>query len=84
MADLSIRPASQCRFDAVSLGEVVREGDRSNRAAPIRSLASASTSACTMKPSLIRIISPPSAAFSASPSSSRADWFRVIALSPVL
>jgi 2-dehydro-3-deoxygluconokinase len=23
MADLSIRPASQCRFDAVSLGEVM-------------------------------------------------------------
>jgi len=63
----------------VPLRWVVRAADRSCGPAPITAEASASTSSWSMKPSIIRIISPASAAFSRSPSSSRADWFSVTA-----
>ena len=63
----------------VPLRWVVRAAVRSCGPAPISAVASASTSAWSIEPSSIRIISPASAAFSAAVNSSRADWFRVIA-----
>lgn len=58
---------------------VLRSGVRSCGAAPITEVASASIRACSIVASIERTMLPASAALRASVSSSRADWFRVIA-----